>query len=104
MEKSLRSSLKTSAEKFLSTAFKLTLKSSKPSLQTISTNHHLHHQTYLRPLIVSPTRSTQLHPPSHTLSQPSFSPNPLSYTSSLHFKPQKLLLHFRFTPICLILT
>ncbi|CAL9239166.1 unnamed protein product [Arabidopsis halleri] len=35
MEKRLRSSLKTSAEEFLSSAVKLTLKSSKPSLKTI---------------------------------------------------------------------
>lgn len=35
MEKRLRSSLKTSAEEFLSSAMKLTLKSSKPSLKTI---------------------------------------------------------------------
>ncbi|KFK40951.1 hypothetical protein AALP_AA2G065700 [Arabis alpina] len=35
MEKTLRLSLKTSAEEFLSTAVKLTLKSSKPSLKTI---------------------------------------------------------------------
>ncbi|EOA33195.1 hypothetical protein CARUB_v10019674mg [Capsella rubella] len=35
MEKRLRSSLKTSADEFISTAVKLTLKSSKPSLKTI---------------------------------------------------------------------